>query len=245
MLKIKSVNKLALASVVLSTLAGCHSFDSSVEARLAKLEAQQQQDQQLLYEVTRRVGLGELVRPESLSFDNAAIEGKVDAPVVLMEFTDLHCPYCKEFNTTIWPELEKQYVDTGKLVLVAHDFPLVSLHPRAGFAALALRCASEQADYAKVKQSLFEMNAAQEEQFTQLEKDYNLDSDKFRSCMKDPVMQAKVNASVKIGRDMGIKSTPTFLLGRNENGKLVDFEVITGAKDSAFFIEKIEAILAK
>ncbi|WP_110456315.1 DsbA family protein [Shewanella algidipiscicola] len=245
MLKIKSVKKLAIATMVFSTLAGCHSFDSSVETRLAKLEAQQQQDQVLLHEVTRRIGLGELVRPTSLSFENAAIEGKLDAPVVLMEFTDLHCPYCKEFNDTIWPEIEEQYVATGKMVLVAHDFPLVSLHPRAGFAALALRCASEQADYSKVKQSLFEMKAAQEEQFAQLEQDYNLDSEKFRSCMKDPAMQTKVNSSVKVGRDMGIKSTPTFLLGRNENGKLVDFEVITGAKDSAFFIEKIEAILAK
>lgn len=228
----------------LFSLTGCATTNQ--QDRIAKLEQQVQQDHQLLYDVVRRIGLGEMIRPESIAYDYAAIEGDVNAPVTIMEFTDLNCPYCAKFNTDTWPKLKKDYVDTGKLVLVAQDFPIVNLHPNAAFAALALRCAvNQKANYADVKQSLFEMKSLTTEQAHLLVEQYGLEQEKFDICVKDEKVQQIVRDSVKVGQDLGIKSTPTFLIGRNENGKLVDYEVITGAKDISFFIEKIESLLAK
>src|SRR5262245_30956485 len=39
--------------------------------------------------------------------------GRPDAPVTLVEFTDLECPFCRRFHTSTFDELRKQYIDTG------------------------------------------------------------------------------------------------------------------------------------
>ncbi len=43
--------------------------------------------------------------------------GSPDAPVTMVEFADLQCPFCKEYSEDVFPELLKRYVRTGKLRL--------------------------------------------------------------------------------------------------------------------------------
>src|SRR5437764_13974840 len=62
--------------------------------------------------------------------------GQADAPVVMVEFTDYQCPYCKQFDTTVMAELTKNFVDTGKLRILSRNLPL-SFHPNAEPAAIA------------------------------------------------------------------------------------------------------------
>ena len=52
------------------------------------------------------------------------ILGKADAPVTVEEYISLTCPHCAEFYTTTLPELEKRYVDSGKVRFILRDFPL-------------------------------------------------------------------------------------------------------------------------
>ena len=61
-----------------------------------------------------------------LSDDDAFI-GDEDAPVTIVEFSDYQCPYCYKFYTGAYPELKKNYFDTGKVKIVFRDLPL-SLH---------------------------------------------------------------------------------------------------------------------
>ena len=62
--------------------------------------------------------------------------GSPDAPVVLMEFTDFQCPFCKRFGIEILPELQTKFISTGKLRLVARELPL-DMHKQAVPAARA------------------------------------------------------------------------------------------------------------
>jgi protein-disulfide isomerase len=68
--------------------------------------------------------------------------GDPNAPIVLMEFADLQCPYCKEFAATSWPNIVKRYVRTGK---VRMELRLINiLGPDSGKAAKAVMAAALQ-----------------------------------------------------------------------------------------------------
>src|SRR5262245_20573757 len=50
--------------------------------------------------------------------------GQKDAPLVMVEYTDYQCPFCNRFYTTTFPDLKKQYIDTGKVRFISRDYPL-------------------------------------------------------------------------------------------------------------------------
>src|SRR5689334_2350967 len=54
---------------------------------------------------------------EKMSIDIAGrpMLGKADAPVTLVEFTDLECPYCRAFHVGTFERLKRDYIDTGKV----------------------------------------------------------------------------------------------------------------------------------
>ena len=72
--------------------------------------------------------------------------GKPDAPVVMINYAELRCPFCAKFSRDIEPELIKRYVDAGVLRLEWRDFPIFgeeSLEAaKAGRAAAAQGSAS-------------------------------------------------------------------------------------------------------
>ena len=84
--------------------------------------------------------------------------GRADAPVTLVEFTDLECPYCRAFHVGAFERLKREYIDTGKVRFVSRDFPL-DFHPNARPAALAVRCAGEQGKFWEMRHAVT-LNAA-------------------------------------------------------------------------------------
>jgi protein-disulfide isomerase len=50
--------------------------------------------------------------------------GTVMAPITLELYTDYQCPHCREFYTTVLPQLTTDFVKTGKVHLIHRDFPL-------------------------------------------------------------------------------------------------------------------------
>src|SRR5579885_56008 len=50
-----------------------------------------------------------------LKLDGVQMLGSKDAPLTIVEFTDYQCPFCQRFHLTTFPELKKQYIDTGKV----------------------------------------------------------------------------------------------------------------------------------
>jgi len=54
--------------------------------------------------------------------------GSKDAPITVVEFTDYQCPFCRQFHVTTFPELKKNFIDTGKVRFYSRDLPLDSMH---------------------------------------------------------------------------------------------------------------------
>jgi protein-disulfide isomerase len=65
--------------------------------------------------------------------------GQENSLLILVEFTDFQCPFCRVFEAEIFPKMKAQYIDTGKLRYVSLDLPLAQ-HAGAKNAAEAVRC---------------------------------------------------------------------------------------------------------
>lgn len=169
--------------------------------------------------------------------------GANEAPVTIIEFTDLQCPYCARFSTQTFPELQKKYIDTGKVRFVTRDLPL-TFHAQAVPAAVAARCAGDQGKYWQYRERLF---AAQqslgEATYDKLATEMKLDLRKFKACRAAPEYQTAAEADRTAANALGITGTPTFLVGTVRNGAF-EGERVTGAQPIAAFDAKIEPLLA-
>ena len=59
-----------------------------------------------------------------LNLAGMAMLGSKSAPITMVEFTDYQCPFCQRFHNTVFSELKKDYVDTGKVRFYSRDLPL-------------------------------------------------------------------------------------------------------------------------
>ena len=169
--------------------------------------------------------------------------GAEDAPVSIIEFSDLQCPYCARYAAQTFPRLRTEYVDTGKVRYAAGDLPL-PMHPKAMGAAIAARCAGEQGRFWDYREALFRArNTLGAATYERLAGEFGLDAPRFEACRNDPAQAERVRADMALARANGIVSTPAFVIGRLVDGEFRG-EVVTGAKPYEYFAAKIEALLA-
>jgi protein-disulfide isomerase len=170
--------------------------------------------------------------------------GRDDAPVSIIEFSDLQCPYCARFALQTFPEIRRHYVDTGKVRYAAKDFPL-PFHPFAVAAAVAVRCAGEQGRFWEYRHALF---AAQDRlgssPYDSIAAELKLDAPRFAACRADRQQEAAVRADVAMAKANGVASTPTFVIGRLVDGEFQG-ETFSGAESYAQFAARIDAKLAE
>jgi len=68
------------------------------------------------------------------------ILGSPNAPVVLVEYSDAQCPFCKQFHLTMQKVITGEYGKNGKVAWVYRNFPLTQIHPDANRRANASEC---------------------------------------------------------------------------------------------------------
>jgi protein-disulfide isomerase len=83
------------------------------------------------------------------------IKGQEDALVTIVEFSDYQCPFSAKFAQEALPQIEEEYIDTGKVKLAFRDFPL-PMHSLAQKASEAARCAGEQNAFWEYHDLIFE-----------------------------------------------------------------------------------------
>lgn len=91
----------------------------------------------------------------SVEVGNSAVKGDANAKITLVEFSDFQCPFCARFYSETLSQIQKEYIDTGKVRLVYKHFPLISIHPDAQKAAEAAECAGEQGKFWEMHDSMF------------------------------------------------------------------------------------------
>ena len=171
------------------------------------------------------------------------VMGRADAPVVLVEFTDYQCPFCKKFHESIMPELVRQFVDTGKLRIISRNLPL-PFHANAGPAALAAACANQQEKYWAMREKLFahssELTTAN---ILLAATAAALDLPKFQACLDAKGFEAALKKDSQEAEAVGISGTPSFVVGKPE-GDHVRGLIIVGTQPVNVFATEIQKLLA-
>ena len=170
------------------------------------------------------------------------ILGSADAQVMIIEFTDLQCPYCARFARDTWPLLRKHYVDTGKIRFATRDLPL-PFHAFALPAAVAARCAAQQGKFWEYREALFhDQSHLGQQRFAELAGTFGLDITHFEDCRADPAVLATVREDAALAASSGIASTPSFVIGRVVNGEF-EGEVMSGALPFEAFQQRLDSLL--
>ncbi len=170
--------------------------------------------------------------------------GRDDAPVTIIEFTDLQCPYCARYASQTFPRLKREYVDTGKLRYTSRDLPL-PFHSFALPAAVASRCAGEQGRFWEFREALFaSQSLLGSEPYGRIAGQLGLDVERLEACRAKGEQESNVRADLAMAAQHGIESTPTFVIGRVVGGEFRG-EVVSGAKPYEFFEAKLDALLAE
>lgn len=185
-------------------------------------------------------------QPTSAKLTNMTgfVMGRPDAPLTMVEFTDLQCPFCRQYVTVTFDEIKKNWIDTGKLRYISRDFPL-DFHPQAMPAARAARCAGEQGKFWEMRMSLMRnANLLSPDYIVKTAGDLKLDSKAFTACNASTKFDAEIQADMLEGSKIGVGGTPTFVIGRTAPSSL-EGPMIVGAMPYVQFDAKLKELLAK
>jgi protein-disulfide isomerase len=144
--------------------------------------------------------------------------GRADAPVVLVEFSDFQCGYCRVFRDETLPQLEAQYIQPGKVRFVYRH--LAVLGEASVAAARASACAFGQDKFWEYHDALFRATspfAFRASRLKQYAADLKLDGKTFAACLDGKKYARVVEAETMLGRALGATGTPSFLV----NGQLL------------------------
>jgi len=137
--------------------------------------------------------------------------GPQDAEIVLVEFSDYQCPFCKRWYDEVYQQLLATY--PGKIRLVYRNLPLTSIHPDAMSAAVAGLCAGEQESFWQFHDKLFSNEyGLGRSAYTQYATDLELDTASFESCLDSGKFDQFIKEDMNFSLNLGVQSTPTFFI---------------------------------
>ena len=228
----------ALRKDVESLKAGQEALRKEITGLKNLIKAQQQTPRE------RRSPIGDI--NASVNVVNDPHKGESSARVTMIEFSDYQCPFCSRHTRTVLPQLEKNYVETGKVKYVLRDFPL-SFHKQAAKAHEAAHCAGEQDKYWSMHAQLFaNQKALQAEQLPKHAQAAGLtDLSAFQDCLSTGKYEERVKASIAEGSKLGVRGTPTFAIGlTGSDGSVKAVKLIRGAQPYAVFQKTLDELLA-
>jgi protein-disulfide isomerase len=150
--------------------------------------------------------------------DAGRIQGDSSAPVWMVIISDFQCPYCKRWHEESYAPLVREFVNTGQLRMAFLQFPLPS-HRHAMPAAEATMCASaegrfwEMHDAILVEQERWSGLPDARPAFDSMAARLGLDMPRWRDCTASRATQPLIELDLERARQMGVRSTPSFIVG--------------------------------
>ena len=164
--------------------------------------------------------------------------GDPDAPVTIIEFADFQCPYCGRFFAQTEPQINEQYMQSGKVRFAYFNFAF--LGPESQWAAEAAECASDQNKFWEYHDKLYatqsgeNQGAFSKDNLKTFADELGLDTSAFDACLDSGKYTQLVQDDSSLASSIGVRSTPTFLI----NG-----QAVVGAQPLDVFQQTIDSLL--
>jgi protein-disulfide isomerase len=234
--------------------------DEASRSQIQGLQQQLDEQKQLLEEIKRDIqevkgivkGVEEARRPppseedqkRTVSIDDDHVKGRPQAKLTLIEFSDFQCPFCERFYREALPQIEQEYIRTGKVRMVYRDFPLDNIHKDAQKAAEASQCAGEQGQYWQMHDMLFNNHKALDpENLKKYARGLGLSAERFDTCLDSGKYAEEVRKDFLDGQAAGVQGTPTFFVGYTDKGKTIQAIPIRGARPYMAFKQTFDELL--
>ncbi|HUD19347.1 MAG TPA: DsbA family protein [Patescibacteria group bacterium] len=157
--------------------------------------------------------------PQKVKMDvgHFPVLGNKNAKVTIVEFADLRCPFCEQFVTNTYPQLQKDYIDTGKVKFAFRQYAF--LGPASTVAANAVECANDQGKFWDMHDYFYKNQPPETDtsmyttdKLTQVAGTLGMNTDEFQSCLSSNKDNAQVNSDFTAGQQGGVTGTPTFFI---------------------------------
>ncbi len=164
--------------------------------------------------------------------------GDVDAPVVLVIWTDLRCPFCALFNRETLPILINEYVETGQVRIEVHDVAFFG--DQSEQATVAAHAAAEQGKYFEFTQAVYaeapsnaHPDLPRERLISFAEQADVPDIERFAADLDRPGLIQAAQTSTQNAQSLGVNSVPFFVVGNTTVAGAQPVEVFRSFLDDA------------
>lgn len=189
----------------------------SVQAYQQQQYEQQKQQQQ--------AALQEMANNSQALVGNSPITAAAEK-VVLIEFSDFQCPYCRQISSTL-----KEFVSKHQeqVALVYKHLPLIQIHDQALPAAKAAWAAQQQGKFWQFHDQLFaQQDKLREDLYVTIAKELDLNLEQFNRDRNSDAANQAMQEDVAIAQFLGIQGTP-FLAIYNRSVQNSKVKVFSGA----------------
>lgn len=175
---------------------------------------------------------------------DAAVKGEPRAPVTIVEFSDFQCVYCAQYARETHPQLQREFVNSGKVRYAVLNLPIDAIHPHARKAAEAAECTRREGKYWDMYQRLFQHpQVLEQSHLAQYAKELGVDQRRFAACLNGE-MTSKLDRDKKLATTLGVSVTPTFLIGTIEGESVLKVRrILRGAMPYSAFKSVLDELL--
>ncbi|MDQ3245036.1 MAG: DsbA family protein [bacterium] len=168
------------------------------------------------------------------------ILGNKDAKILIVEYSDTECPFCKVFHNT----MHKIISENTDVAWVYRHYPIPELHSKAFNESLALECAWEFGGnemFWQYTDEVYKRTLSNDklptDELSKIATDLGLNINTFSACLDSEKYSEKIEQDILDGQRIGVQGTPTSFVVKD--GKIID--IIEGAQP----IEKVREIIKK
>jgi protein-disulfide isomerase len=175
-------------------------------------------------------------------------KGSPRARLTMVEYSDYECPYCGQYATQVYPQIDSEYIKTNKVQYVFKNLPIEQLHRQTFKAHVAAACAGDQGRFWEMHDWLFrDQRNLTLDRFVELASMLKLDPVAFRACVESTKHEALIREDIAEAQSGGVRGTPVFVLAYTDpkGQAITPARVIVGAQPFEAFKEAIDALLTE